>query len=47
MAESLYKKATEYENTDAMLYLSNIYHEKIGKGIDADTNEAKYILPKY
>ncbi len=43
IAESLYKKATENENTDAMLFLSNIYHEKIGKGIDVGTNEVKYI----
>jgi TPR repeat protein len=47
IAESLYKKAAEKENTDAMLFLSNIYHEKFDDGIDADTNEVKYISWMY
>ena len=35
------------KNTDAMLFLSNIYHEKFDDGIDADTNEVKYISWMY
>ena len=47
MAESLYKKAAEQENTDAMIFLSNIYHEKLDDGIDVGTNEVKYISWTY
>ena len=47
MAESLYKKAAEKENTDAMIFLSNIYHEKLDDGIDVGTNEVKYISWMY
>jgi len=47
MAESLYKKAAEQENTDAMIFLSNIYHEKLDDGIDVGTNEVKYISWMY
>ena len=47
IAESLYLKAVEQENTDAMLFLSNIYHEKLDDGIDVGTNEVKYISWMY